>query len=397
MRSARRRPPGVFGTGRIANTGLRSTPTRTVLSAAGVAIGMAVMIAVLGITRSSQVDLLTQLDRLGTNLLVVTPGRGLTSETPTLPATAPAMVARIAGVQRASPIDQLDLTVLRSSRIDPVDTGGLTVYATSDDLLATVHSRVAHGRFLDSALDRYPTVVLGDAAASRLGIDLTDSRAEVWIANRPFTVVGILDPSPLAPDLDSAALIGLPEANRLTTVAATPTTIYVRTSPDLVPTVQNLLATTTNPAHPESVSISRPSDALAARAAARGALSALFLGLAAVALVVGGLGIANVMVITVLERRGEIGLRRALGATRRNIAAQFITEALLLSVIGAATGGIAGAAITLAWAHQHKTATAFPPSIALVIAAAAVIGTIAGAFPAARAARLDPTTALTAT
>jgi putative ABC transport system permease protein len=391
---AKRRPPGLLDVTRVAIIGLRSARARTALSAAGIAIGISVLVAVLGITQSTQADLLAQLDRLGTNLLVITPGRGVDSETATLLVTAPAMVARIGAVQQVAAIDQLSVSVRRSNRIDPVDTGGLTVYGAPNNLLTTLHASTTHGRYLDEVLARYPTVVLGAVAAERLGVDLTDGRTQVWIGDRSFTVVGILNAVPLAPEIDSAALIGLAEAARVATLAPTPTTIYVRTAPELVPAVQSVLAATADPPHPEAVAIARPTDALTARAAAKGALNGLYIGLGAVGLLVGGLGIANVMVITVIERRTEIGLRRALGATRRNIAAQFLAEAVSLSIAGAILGTAFGIAITTTWAHSHHATTAIPSTVLAVIGFAAAIGTAAGVYPATRAALTDPSTAL---
>jgi putative ABC transport system permease protein len=379
----------------VATEALRARRGRIALSAVGIAIGIATMVTVVGISQSSRADLLAQLDRLGTNLLTVTPGRDPSGGTATLPLTAPSMLARIAPVHDITAIAQLDATVRRSDRIPEADTGALTVAAAPTNLLDTLHATLARGRYLDPALERYPTVVLGAAAAQQLGIDLTDGQAQLFINNQWFTVVGILRPVPLISDLDRSVLVGYPEATHLTGVPPPPTTIYLRANPDDVPAVQAVLATTANPAHPGTVSVSRPSDALAARAAAKTTLTTLLVGLGAVALLVGGLGIANVMIVAVLERRAEIGVRRALGATRSAIAGQFLTEALLLAVLGGLLGTLAGSLATHAWAHHQHWPTNIPPAaLGLAILAAATVGTIAGLIPAARASRLSPTEAL---
>jgi putative ABC transport system permease protein len=184
-------------------------------------------------------------------------------------------------------------------------------------------------------------------------------------------------------------------AKQLFAQAGHPSAIYVRTDPNHVDRARSLLASTTNPEHPEQVQISRPSDALAARAAAKGAFTSLLLGLGAVALLVGGVGIANVMVISVLERRSEIGLRRALGATRRHITTQFLTESLLLSAMGGAAGALLGAIVTaISSISQHQPTVV--PLVAIFggLGAALLIGALAGVYPALRAARLSPTDAL---
>ena len=308
---------------RTGSLGLRTRRLRAALSALGIAIGIAAMVAVLGISESSKADLLAQLDRLGTNLLRVAPGQSFLGEDAVLPEAAPAMLRRVAGVQQVAATAVVDgATVRRSPYVDEEETGGISVAAADPSLPAAVGATLAHGRFLNAATGRYPAVVLGAGAALTLGIDDTGSR--VWIAGRWFTVVGILRSATLAPDLDDAALIGFDVAASLLDADRNASTIYVRADPDAVARVRDLLGATANPEHPEEVDVSRPSDALEARAAAKTAFTSLFLGLGAVALLVGGVGIANVMVISVLERRSEVGLRRALGATRGHVGAQFL-------------------------------------------------------------------------
>ena len=382
---------------RVATTGLATRRLRAVLSAVGIAIGIASMVAVLGISESSKADLVAKLDRLGTNLLTAKPGQTLFGDQAKLPKTADEMASRIRGVEQVSKVGSVEATVRRTDYIDPIETGGLTVTAADPNLLRTLGGRLSAGRFLDAATVRYPAVVLGATAAKRLGIRDLDGNPQVWIGGRWWSVIGILEPLELASDLDTAVFVGFPAAAEYLEHDGYASALYLRADPDAVDDVADVLGRTVNPEKPEEVEVSRPSDALAARAAAKGAFTSLFVGLGAVALVVGGLGIANVMVISVLERRSEIGLRRALGATKRHIAVQFLSESVLLAAIGGVAGVAAGVMIIAGYASSRGWDVAIPP-IVLVggLAAALTIGAVAGLYPASRAARMAPTDALRA-
>jgi len=380
---------------RLASVGLRTRKLRAGLSALGIAIGVAAIVAVLGLSASSSAGLLAEISKLGTNLLTVTNGQNLFGATAELPKAAPAMIARMQAVTAVQDTGTVNAKVYRSPLIPAINTNALAVQAASLGLPAAVGTSIAQGHYLNAATAHEPIAVLGAVAAQRLGIHRIWPGERIWLGGQWFYVAGVLKPAILAPGIDTSALIGFPAAEHYLHFDGHPSTIYVRAETSQVTAVQALLAPTANPENPSQVSVSQPSAALVAQAEAKSALNGLFLGLGAVALLVGAVGVANIMVISVLERRSEIGLRRALGATKGHIRIQFLAEAILLALLGGATGVGAGALATAIYASAKGWAIVVP---ALAwgggIGAALLIGAAAGLLPALRAARMSPTQAL---
>jgi putative ABC transport system permease protein len=381
---------------RLSTVGLRTRKLRAGLSALGIAIGVAAIVAVLGLSASSQAGLLAEINQLGTNLLTATNGQSVTGGTVELPTAAPAMIGRINGVQKVQSTGTVNgVGAFRNPFIPSVDTNGLTVEATSLDLLPVVATTVADGHYLNAATAEEPVAVVGATSARLLGIDRVYPGERIWVGGQWFYLAGILRPAVLASDLDSAVLVGYPAAKKYLGFDGHPSTTYLRAQNERVNAVDNLLAATANPENPSGVNVSQPSDALVAQADAKSALNGLFLGLGAVALLVGAVGVANIMIISVLERRSEIGLRRALGATKGHIRTQFLSEAVLLGLLGGVVGVALGAAATVLYANTKHWATVIPTEAwAGGIAASLIIGALAGLIPALRAARLSPTQAL---
>ncbi|BBJ41997.1 ABC transporter permease [Streptomyces antimycoticus] len=379
---------------RVGSVGLRTRPTRVLLSALGIAIGIAAMVAVVAVSASSQAAFNAQLASVGTNMLTVTPGKDFVGNPAPLPENAAEMVRHIAPVENAAATGSVKgAKVYRNDRIPKAASRGIGVLGAGLGLPRTVGLHMAAGTWLNGAQSRYPAVVLGTTAAENLGI--TTPGAQIWLGEQWFTVTGILQKAPLAPELDSAALIGWDAAKTHLGFDGRPTMIYTRTADSKVDQVRGVLAATVNPEAPNEVTVSRPSDALSAKQAANRAFTSLLVGIGAIALLVGGVGVANTMVIAVLERRGEIGLRRALGATRGQIRTQFLTESVMLSALGGISGAALGAGASAAYALSQDWQVVVPPwALAVGVGATMAIGALAGLWPAVRAARLAPRAAL---
>jgi putative ABC transport system permease protein len=380
---------------RLSTVGLRTRKLRAGLSALGIAIGVAAIVAVLGLSSSASAALLNEISALGTNLLVVENGQNLAGQSTELPTAAPAMIGGINGVTEVQETGSVAGDVYSSPLIPAIDTNAIGIEAASLGLPATVGTTVAQGSYLNAATAQEPVCVLGAAAAQRLGIDRVYAGERIWAGRMWCYVAGILNPAVLAPGVDSSVLVGFPAAGRYLGFGGHPSTIYVRAQNSQVDDVHNLLGATANPENPGEVDVSQPSAALVAQAETQGAFDDLFLGLGAVALLVGAVGVANIMIISVLERRSEIGLRRALGATRGHIRVQFLAEAVLLAFIGGAAGVGAGALSTALYASTKHELIVIPPlAWGGGIGAAVLIGAVAGLWPALRAARMSPTQAL---
>lgn len=383
---------------RLGLLGLRTRRLRALLSALGIGIGIATIVLVTGIPASSNAALQTKLAALGTNILEAEPVPNPQGPPVSLPVDSVGMAERIGPVTDAAQTADTQATVQRTDKLDPGQSSGITVLATSLDLPKVLNGQMLSGRFLDATTQNFPTVVLGYVAAGWLGIDrIGPQPPQIYVGGHWFTVVGILGPMPLAPDVERSVLVGWGAAERELGFAGHPTAVYVKADEPAIDAVRAVLPATLYPPLSGLVTVSRPSDALAAKLDVETNFSALFLGLAGVALLVGGVGVANTMFVSVLERRGEIGLRRALGASRGQIRAQFLTEAVALSALGGLTGTVLGVLATAGYASYQQWPVTIPvTAIAGGIAGAVLVGVAAGLHPSIRAARLTPTQALAA-
>jgi putative ABC transport system permease protein len=377
--------------------GVRLRMARALMSALGISLGIATLVLVTGIPASGQAALNQKLNALGADVLVAQPANYQGTSIVTLPNNAAAMVRRIGPVEHASAIANLNLPVTRTTLSNPNDSAGISALAATPDLLTSVHAHLASGKFLDRTTEGMPVVVLGSSAAQWLGIESVNYShpLRIVVGGVWFAVVGVLAPTPLTPELAQSVFVGWDSARTYLAFSGHPTVVYLRSREAQLDAVSAVLPATLDPALPGLISVTSPSEALAAKRATQSTFAGLFLGLASVALVVGGLGVANTMIVSVLERRREIGLRRALGASRRDIRYQFLAEAIVIALFGGAGGVVLGVLGTIGYALLRHWPIVLPAGAATAgILSAIVVGALAGLYPAARASRISPTTAL---
>ena len=379
----------------VAVYGVKARKGRAALTSIGIGIGIAAIVAVSGIAASGSADLLSTLESLGTNLVKASPQAGFFGTQEELPEGVIGMVERIGPVEEVTSTTQTDLLVRRSNFISEFEGGGISTIVTSSELLNVIGGKLSEGRFITDGLSDLPVTVLGSVTAKRLGITNLSKPTKILIDDEWFGVIGIVEELKIHPDLDRSVFIGYGAAKKLFDINEEPTTIYLRANPTFIEDVVEVIAPSMNPENPDQVEVSRPSDALEAQQAVEASFTNLLLGLGSVALLVGGVAIANVMVMSVLERRMEIGVRRSIGATRREIRYQFLLESVVLSGIGGLVGVMLGSLITLAYTNYTNIVFSIP--VWQILGAgllALLIGALSGVYPAIKASKIQPAEAV---
>ena len=389
-----------------AGAGLMARPARVALTVLGTVIGVAALVATLGLSKTAGSQIVGRFSTVAATDVVITPVPGAlggSSAATAIPWDAEARLQRLNGVAAAGTLSEVDVrgALVRSVPInDPLGQTDvqLPVRAASVGLWRAVRARMAAGRFPDAGHSARGnrTVVLGKNAARRLGISSLDQQPAIFIGDRLYQVSGLLERVGRQPSLLGSLTIPNGTARREYGLAA-PGSVQVETEIGAVEVVVRQAPRALSPDAPQLLRVAAPPDPETLRAGVESDLNALFLLLGAVSLLVGALGIANVTLVSVLERVGEIGLRRALGAARRHIAAQFLVESGVMGLLGGIIGTALGVLVVVAVSAGRTWTPVLDPWVPLVAPfVGALIGLLSGAYPALRAAALEPVEALRA-
>jgi putative ABC transport system permease protein len=378
----------------VALKGLTARKVRTLLIMLGPIIGVAAMVCAIGLTESAKGELQAQLAQLGTNLIIAQAGGTFGSQNPTFPENAVARVESVSSVSAAAATANLSgvVSVPVQGAKDYYEAFPAPVRAAGVGLPSVLQVPMISGRWLDLADLQLHTsaAVLGEGIAKQYGYLPGESRT-IRLNNANFAVVGVLGPVALDPELDNAVFVTEWSAKHVLGTNGEPNQLYIRAAPGATQSTANAIPTAISLGGPDQVSTQIPSDVLQAAAQANKTLQEVALLAGLLALVVGGVGIANVMSISVIQRSSEIGIRRAVGHSRSKIAAQFLLESLFVGLLGGLGGAGFGVAIVYGVsAVAGWVAVIDYGTIPLWMGLALLVAVGAGLFPSIKAARLEP-------
>tara|TARA_B100000959_G_scaffold220128_1_gene232587 strand:- start:364 stop:1551 length:1188 start_codon:yes stop_codon:yes gene_type:complete len=379
----------------VAISGLTARKVRTLLIMLGPVLGAAGIVAAVGLNESAKGDVRQTLERLGTNLIVASAdGSFSAGEAPTLPEDAVERVMNVSTVDRVAGITEIgSLTVLPSQGgKDFFRTIPVPVLTSDQNLLTVLDAQMLYGRFVNGADEDniFRSAVIGQDLANDYQY-LPGEVRTIDVDGETYGIVGVLEKVDLVPKLDTAVIIPKSAAEEDFDVEQKPTTLYVRATEGNVDSTADALPMAINLGGNEAVTVAVPSDLLEAQGAVDTTLRNILFLMGGLALLVGGVGIANVMSISVIQRSGEIGIRRALGHTKMTIALQFVLEALFVGVLGGIVGVVTGVSVIyLVSSILGWIATLNIPLFLVAGGMALIVSVIAGLYPAWKAARLEP-------
>jgi hypothetical protein len=379
-------------------------PARVALTVLGTVIGVGALVATLGLSKTAGNQIVGRFSEVAATDVVVTPVPGAlggNAARTAIPWDGEARLLRLNGVAHAGTLSDVPVRGALARSVPITDPLGRTevqlpVKAASPGLWPAVRAVLAAGRFPDAGHsargDR--TAVLGVNAARRLGISSLDQQPAIFIGERLYQVSGLVTRVGRQPSLLGSITIPEGTARRDFGLDA-PASVQVETDIGAVEVVARQAPMALNPGNPRLLRVAAPPDPKTLRAGVENDLNALFLLLGGVSLLVGALGIANVTLVSVLERIGEIGLRRALGAARRHIAAQFLVESAAMGLLGGIAGASLGVLVVVAVSASRTWTPVLDPWMAIAAPlAGTLIGLLSGMYPSLKAAATEPVEAL---